>query len=38
MSKSKHPKVNRGKDCVKHNGRKLKLTFDELMEKYQKRK
>jgi hypothetical protein len=36
MSKSGHPEVDGGKDRVKHNGRKMKLTFDELLAKYQK--
>nr|TKW00367.1 hypothetical protein SEVIR_8G104300v2 [Setaria viridis] len=36
MSKSEHPVVNEGKDRVKHNGKKPKLTFDELLAKYQK--
>jgi hypothetical protein len=36
MSKSEHPVANRGKDHVKHNGKRPKLTFDELLAKYQK--
>jgi hypothetical protein len=36
MSKSGHPEVDGGKDRVKHNGKKLKLTFAELLAKYQK--
>jgi hypothetical protein len=36
MSKSEHPVANGGKDRVKHNGKKPKLTFDELLAKYQK--
>jgi hypothetical protein len=36
MSKSEHPVANGGKDHVKHNGKRLKLTFDELLAKYQK--
>jgi hypothetical protein len=36
MSKSRHLEVDGGKDHVKHNGRKLKLTFDELLAKCQK--
>ena len=36
MSKSEHPEVNGGKGQVEHNGKKLKLTFDELLAKYQK--
>jgi hypothetical protein len=36
MSKSRHPEVDGGKDRVKHNGRKSKLTFAKLLAKYQK--
>jgi hypothetical protein len=36
MSKSEHPVANGGKDHVKHNGKRPKLTFDELLAKYQK--
>jgi hypothetical protein len=38
MSKSEHPVANGGKDHVKHNGKRPKLTFDELLAKYQKDK
>jgi hypothetical protein len=37
MSKSEHPVANGGKDHGKHNGKRPKLTFDELLAKYQKR-
>jgi hypothetical protein len=36
MSKYEHPEVDEGKDRVKHNGRKPKLTCDELLDKCQK--
>jgi hypothetical protein len=36
MSKSEHPVANGGKDHGKHNGKRPKLTFDELLAKYQK--
>jgi hypothetical protein len=36
MFKSGHPEVDGGKEHVKYNGGKLKLTFDELLAKYQK--
>jgi hypothetical protein len=36
MSKSEHPVANGGKDHVKHNGKRPKLTFDKLLAKYQK--
>jgi hypothetical protein len=36
MSKSKHPVANGGKDHGKHNGKRPKLTFDEILAKYQK--
>jgi hypothetical protein len=36
MSKSEHPVANGGKDHVKHNDKRSKLTFDELLAKYQK--
>jgi hypothetical protein len=36
MSKCEHPVANGGKDHVKHNGKKPKLTFAEFLAKYQK--
>jgi hypothetical protein len=36
MSTSRLPEVNGGKDHVKHNGKRTKLTFDELLAKYRK--
>jgi hypothetical protein len=36
MSESEHPVANGGKDHGKHNGKRPKLTFDELLAKYQK--
>jgi hypothetical protein len=36
MSKSGHLEVDGGKDRVKHNGKKPKLTFAELLAKYKK--
>jgi hypothetical protein len=36
MSKSEHPVANGGKDHGKNNGKRPKLTFDELLAKYQK--
>jgi hypothetical protein len=36
MSKFEHPVANGGKDHVKHNGKRPKLTFGELLVKYQK--
>ena len=34
--KSEGPKTNRGEDCNRHKGRKLKLSFDEFLAKYLK--
>jgi hypothetical protein len=36
MSKFEHPVANGGKDHGKRNGKRPKLTFDELLAKYQK--
>lgn len=36
ITRPEHPVVNGVKDHVKHNGKRLKLTFDELLDKYQK--
>jgi hypothetical protein len=36
MSKSEHPLASGGKDHGKHRGKRPKLTFDELLAKYQK--
>jgi hypothetical protein len=36
MFRSRHPEVDGGKDRAKHNGKRPKLTFHELLAKYQK--
>ncbi|CAN6231659.1 unnamed protein product, partial [Urochloa humidicola] len=36
VSKSEYPGINGGKDRLKHKGKKPKLTFDELLAKYQR--
>jgi hypothetical protein len=36
MFKYGHPEVDGGVDRVKHNGKRPKITFDELLAKYQK--